>query len=152
MSNEQEVDALFQAKLEEHYEAANQPDEIDEAFAHRYFEELVAASAEPTIFAPHTTTADLEKKSQDLVDVKITSKNLKFVASKLDANWPFPGTSQTFGSIEVGAPYKWDLTVYKKILTIQIKRKGSAWKRVVYVGPCLSNIKNQRGEGTWEKI
>ncbi|CUA74567.1 hypothetical protein RSOLAG22IIIB_11302 [Rhizoctonia solani] len=82
MSSEQQVDQLILAKLEEHYDAAGQPDDI-EAFAPKYFEELIAVLDEPADRSPSKSELSYVKQSGALVDFKLPK--VKFVFSALQA-------------------------------------------------------------------
>ncbi|CAE6482963.1 unnamed protein product [Rhizoctonia solani] len=159
MSTEQELENLFQVKLEEHY-VEPEGDQIDQEFVNKVFSDLVTAAnasdevlaggEEPSVFAPHVTSANLLKDTQALSYVKIDAKKLQFDPEpKVDGDWRIPGASQTFGKIQTGEWYNYKVGTKGKVLWIYIN-KGI--KFVAYIGPNIGKVEASSGKGKWKDV
>ncbi|CUA71814.1 hypothetical protein RSOLAG22IIIB_09872 [Rhizoctonia solani] len=152
MSSAEEFDAIALAKLEEHYAAAGEPEELDDAFARRYFESLAAASGEEVIPLPGVATANFLKQSQSFVNVKFPTPGLKF-GSPQSADWPFPGKGAVIGNVVPGQTGTFVVKQVNKILFIGIKNdSGKPLEGGVFIGFSLTPITIQSGKGTWDKL
>ncbi|CUA68370.1 hypothetical protein RSOLAG22IIIB_07885 [Rhizoctonia solani] len=147
MSSIEEFDALAATKLEEHYAAAGEPEEIDDAFASGYFESLAEASDGKVVPLPGKAIADFLKGSQAFVNVKFEGPDLKF--GSLQSG----GRGAVFGKVVPGQTGTFLVKQIKKALLIRITNDGGKpWEGALFIGFSWSPIGSQSGTGTWEKL
>ncbi|CUA69900.1 hypothetical protein RSOLAG22IIIB_08741 [Rhizoctonia solani] len=153
MSSEEELDAFADAKFNELYDAADQPAELDETFLNEYFKSISAGPEDTGLdmaLPAALTTLFLSKGDPiaPLLNVVLTTQNLRFVIRPLATNWEFGGISGFIGSINPGDTYKYEVKHLRGFVRLTIKK--SLFNRVEFISFRPQDIPSQKGEGTWE--